>query len=172
MDIELEQLSRRVGTALEQRGWMLGTAESCTGGWIAEVVTATAGSSNWFDRGFVTYSNAAKIDLLGVAELTLVTRGAVSEQTVAEMVRGALAHSTAQIVVAVSGVAGPGGGSADKPVGTVCVGWGLRAGDVTTTTLHFGGDRESVRRQTVVAALEQVIRLSDAGGSISASSVP
>ncbi|MDO9597834.1 MAG: nicotinamide-nucleotide amidohydrolase family protein [Azoarcus sp.] len=172
MDIELEQLSRRVGTALEQRGWMLGTAESCTGGWIAEVVTATAGSSNWFDRGFVTYSNAAKIDLLGVAEQTLATRGAVSEQAVAEMVRGALAHSTAQIVVAVSGVAGPGGGSADKPVGTVCVGWGLRAGDVTTTTLHFGGDRESVRRQTVVAALEQVIRLSDAGGSISASSVP
>lgn len=172
MDIELAQLSRRVGAALEQREWTLSTAESCTGGWIAEVVTATAGSSNWFDRGFVTYSNAAKIDMLGVNQQTLATRGAVSEQTVAEMVHGALAHSTAHIVVAVSGVAGPGGGSADKPVGTVCLGWGLRADAVSTATLHFGGDRESVRRQTVIAALEQVIRLSAAGGSISASSVP
>lgn len=172
MDAELDQLSRRVGTALERRGWMLGTAESCTGGWIAQVVTATAGSSNWFDRGFVTYSNAAKIDMLGVDQQTLATRGAVSEQTVAEMVRGALAHSTAHIVVAVSGIAGPGGGCVDKPVGMVCLGWGLRAGAVSTTTLHFGGDRESVRRQTVTAALEQVIRLSNAGDSIAASSVP
>lgn len=172
MDVELEQLSRRVGGALAQRGWMLGTAESCTGGWIAEVVTATAGSSAWFDRGFVTYSNAAKVDMLGVSERTLASCGAVSEDTVAEMVRGALARSTAQVAVAVSGVAGPGGGSAARPVGMVCFGWSLRDRAASTATRHFSGDRESVRRQTVIAALEEVIRLTEGGGSISAISVP
>jgi len=172
VDLELEQLSRRTGQALEQRGWVLATAESCTGGWIAEVVTATAGSSNWFDRGFVTYSNAAKTDLLGVSTATLATHGAVSEDTVAEMVRGALSRSNAQIAVAVSGVAGPGGGTAAKPVGMVCLGWGLHSGELSTTTLHFSGDREAVRRQTVLTALEQVIRFADGGRSMSAISVP
>lgn len=176
MDAHLLQLSRRVGAALERRGWMLVTAESCTGGWIAEVVTATAGSSNWLDRGFVTYSNDAKRDMLGVADSTLARHGAVSEETVVEMVRGALESSRADLAVAVSGVAGPGGGTALKPVGMVCLGWGIRGGEATAVTLQFAGDREAVRRQAVIAALDEVIRLCDGadgtGSSISASSVP
>tara|TARA_R110001583_G_scaffold31978_1_gene108976 strand:- start:42607 stop:43125 length:519 start_codon:yes stop_codon:yes gene_type:complete len=172
MDNTLEQLSARVGEALTRKGWMLGTAESCTGGWIAEVVTATAGSSTWFDRGFITYSNAAKIDMLDVGTGTLAAHGAVSEATVAEMAAGAIKHSLASITVAVSGIAGPGGGSAAKPVGTVCIATALRRGDVFPTTRHFDGDREAVRRQTVIAALEEVLRFTDSDSSISASSVP
>ena len=172
MDHTLEHLSARVGEALTRRGWMLGTAESCTGGWIAEVVTATAGSSTWFDRGFITYSNAAKIDMLDVGTATLAAHGAVSAATVAEMAAGALKYSLASITVAVSGIAGPGGGSAAKPVGTVCIAAALRQGDVFPTTRHFDGDREAVRRQTVIAALEEVLRLTDSDSSISASSVP
>ena len=172
MDATLERLSARAGAALAQRNWMLATAESCTGGWIAEVVTATAGSSGWFDRGFITYSNAAKIDMLGVDERTLARCGAVSEATVAEMVRGALSHSTADIAVAVSGVAGPGGGSAAKPVGMVCIAWGTRSGDVRVLTQQFDGDRESIRQQTVITPLEGVVNLANSGSSTSASSVP
>lgn len=125
MDAELAALSRRLGEALRACGWKLATAESCTGGWIAEAVTATAGSSDWFDRGFVTYSNDAKSEMLEVSPVTLVEHGAVSEATVREMVAGALAHSRADVAVAVSGIAGPTGGSAAKPVGTVCLGWGI-----------------------------------------------
>ena len=156
-DHELDVLARRVGEALTARGLWLATAESCTGGWIAEAVTAIAGSSGWFDRGFVTYSNAAKTDMLGVRGDTLDTHGAVSEATVSEMAAGALARSRADLAVAVSGVAGPGGGSAAKPVGTVCLAWARRGAPTATTTVHLAGDRAAVRRQTVRLALQGVL---------------
>ena len=156
-DHELDGLARRVGEALAARGLWLATAESCTGGWIAEAVTAIAGSSGWFDRGFVTYSNAAKADMLGVRDDTLESHGAVSEATVGEMAAGALARSRADLAVAVSGVAGPGGGSAAKPVGTVCLAWARRGAPTATTTVHLAGDRNAVRRQTVRLALQGVL---------------
>ena len=142
---------------LTQRGWMLATAESCTGGWIAKICTDMAGSSVWFDRGFITYSNAAKQDMLGVRAETLAQYGAVSEAVVAEMATGALQHSQAHIAVAVSGIAGPGGGSPEKPVGTVCFGWAVRGGAVLTKSCQFAGDREAVRWQSVVYALQGVM---------------
>lgn len=157
MDRELFDLAQRVGLALKQKGWLLATAESCTGGWIGQAVTMVPGSSAWFDRGFITYSNDAKIDLLGVRGATLVQSGAVSEQTVGEMAAGALARSRAQIAVAVSGVAGPDGGSADKPVGTVCIAWARRDGPTATRKFMFAGDREAVRRAAVVAALQGLL---------------
>ncbi|MFB1030990.1 MAG: nicotinamide-nucleotide amidase [Thauera sp.] len=156
-DHELDGLARRVGEALAARGLWLATAESCTGGWIAEAVTAIAGSSGWFDRGFVTYSNAAKTDMLGVRDDTLESHGAVSEATVGEMAAGALARSRADLAVAVSGIAGPGGGSAVKPVGTVCIGWARRDASISTTTVQLPGDRAAVRRQTVILALQGVL---------------
>ncbi|MDX9884099.1 nicotinamide-nucleotide amidohydrolase family protein [Thauera sp.] len=158
-DTELDALARRVGEALAARGWRLASAESCTGGWIAEAVTAISGSSAWFDRGFVTYSNAAKMDMLGVSELTLAEHGAVSEATVREMTAGALARSLADVAVAVSGIAGPTGGTAAKPVGMVCIGWAARAAPTRTQTLHFAGDRAAVRRQTVIRALDGILHL-------------
>ncbi|MCK6394852.1 CinA family protein [Zoogloea sp.] len=158
MDTRLEALSRAVGDHLQSRGWRLATAESCTGGWVAEVVTATAGSSAWFDCGFITYSNDAKCALLGVSPMTLARHGAVSEQTTAAMVRGTLERAEADLALSISGVAGPTGGSPEKPVGTVCFGWG-RAGETPgTATCHFDGDRESVRYQAVVFALEELLR--------------
>lgn len=159
LDEELYDLAVTVGQALQQRGWMMATAESCTGGWIGQVVTMVPGSSAWFDRGFITYTNRAKQDMLGVRADTLASHGAVSEQTVAEMVAGALRYSAAQVAVAVSGVAGPAGGSAAKPVGTVCVAAGLRDGSARCETLHLGGDRDAVRRSTVIAALRRVLEL-------------
>ncbi|TAH47588.1 MAG: nicotinamide-nucleotide amidohydrolase family protein [Betaproteobacteria bacterium] len=155
----LDALSATLGQALAARGWMLATAESCTGGWIAEAVTATAGSSGWFDRGFVTYSNEAKVDMLGVSPATLAAHGAVSEWTVCEMASGALARSRAQVAVAVSGVAGPAGGSADKPVGMVCLAWARHDCAPHAVTMRFPGDREAVRRQAVEHALRELIRL-------------
>ncbi len=143
---------------LTQRGWMLATAESCTGGWIAKCCTDVAGSSAWFDRGFITYSNAAKQDMLGVRAETLAQYGAVSEAVVAEMATGALRHSQAHIAVAVSGIAGPSGGSPEKPVGTVCFAWAMRNGEVLTKTCQFAGDREAVRWQSVVFALDGVVQ--------------
>ena len=145
---------------LTQRGWMLATAESCTGGWIAKCCTDMAGSSAWFDRGFITYSNAAKQDMLGVRAETLAQYGAVSEAVVAEMATGALRHSQAHIAVAVSGIAGPSGGSAEKPVGTVCFAWAMRNGEVLTKTCQFAGDREAVRWQSVVFALNGILQMS------------
>jgi len=139
------------------RGWQLATAESCTGGAIAAAITDIAGSSQWFDRGFVTYSNPSKQDMLGVRATTLETAGAVSEATVAEMVRGALVHSLAQVTLAVSGIAGPGGGSADKPVGTVCLAWAMEGAQPVVRTEHFAGDRAAVRAQTVGRALQGVL---------------
>ena len=156
-DPHLDALSRLVGEHLAARGWRLATAESCTGGWVAEVVTATAGSSGWFDSGFITYSNDAKCALLGVSPMTLARHGAVSEATVSEMAAGALARSRADLAVAVSGVAGPGGGSAAKPVGTVCLAWARRGAPTATTTVHLAGDRAAVRRQTVLLALQGVL---------------
>ena len=145
---------------LTQRGWMLATAESCTGGWIAKCCTDMAGSSAWFDRGFITYSNAAKQDMLGVRAETLAQYGAVSEAVVAEMATGALRHSQAHIAVAVSGIAGPSGGSPEKPVGTVCFAWAMRNGEVLTKTCQFAGDREAVRWQSVVFALNGILQMS------------
>lgn len=157
MDAELYELSGRVGDALKARKLMMAAAESCTGGWIGQAVTMVPGSSKWFDRGFVTYTNEAKQDMLGVSAETLQEFGAVSEQTVREMVAGALARSRAQIAVAVSGIAGPDGGSPKKPVGTVVLAWGEKGGGVTARSVHFQGDRDAVRRQTVIAALEGLL---------------
>jgi nicotinamide-nucleotide amidase len=153
MDEELEALARLVGTRLTTAGLRLATAESCTGGWVAKAVTDIPGSSGWLDRGFVTYSNAAKQELLGVGAATLEAQGAVSEAAVREMARGALARSRAQVALAVSGVAGPDGGTPAKPVGTVWFAWALPGGELLTERLRFGGDREAVRRQAVSHAL-------------------
>jgi len=141
---------------------MLAIAESCTGGWVAQAITAMSGSSQWFERGFVTYSNAAKMELLGVQAATLEQHGAVSEATVREMAEGALRHSHAQVAVAVSGVAGPGGGSLEKPVGTVCLAWAGGGADTRAECRMFLGNREAVRRQAVAAVLEGLVdRLRD-----------
>lgn len=143
-------------------GLRLAVAESCTGGWLAKVVTDLAGSSAWLDRGFVTYSNAAKQEMLGVRAETLAAHGAVSEAVVSEMVIGALSRSAAQVAVAISGVAGPGGGSPEKPVGTVCLAWAWPKGRVETRRFHFGGDRDAVRRRSVQAAIDGLVeRLGD-----------
>lgn len=156
-DQRLFALAQRVGHALKARGMMLATAESCTGGWIAQAVTAVPGSLEWFERGFVTYTCISKREMLGVRPETLDVHGAVSEQTVLEMTAGALARSHAQLAVSVSGNAGPSGGTPQKPVGTVCFGWGTKGGAVQTTSRQFDGDREAVRRQAVAFALEQVL---------------
>jgi nicotinamide-nucleotide amidase len=157
MDKRLAELSTAVGWELQERALTLAAAESCTGGWVAQVVTHTAGSSAWFDRGFVTYSNQAKIDMLGVRAETLAAHGAVSLETVAEMAAGALKNSNALISLAISGVAGPTGGSPDKPVGTVCFAWCRRDGAPDTERHQFAGDREAVRRQAVIHALEGLL---------------
>lgn len=150
-------LAHRVGEALRDRAWMLATAESCTGGGIAAALTDIAGSSQWFERGFVTYSNHAKQDMLGVRTKTLAEFGAVSEATVCEMVSGALACSEAQVAVAVSGLAGPGGGTPDKPVGTVCLAWAAKGGAPVVRTEHFSGDRAEVRAKAVQCALQGLL---------------
>ncbi len=162
MSNDLDELARALGEALLQRHWQLATAESCTGGLVAGAVTAIAGSSAWFDRGFVTYSNEAKVELLAVSPLTLHAHGAVSEETVREMLTGALAKSLAHVAVAVSGIAGPGGGTPDKPVGTVCFGWQRRGYPAECVTHHFAGDRQAVRDAAVRCALEGVSALAAA----------
>lgn len=166
-DKSLENLSMRVGEALKARAWLVATAESCTGGWIAQVLTAIAGSSDYVDRGFVTYSNEAKQDMLGVPAQTIARHGAVSEETARAMAAGALAHSRAQVAVSVSGVAGPGGGSARNPVGTVCFGWALNGAGATqrliSARIQFQGDREAVRRQSVQYSLQGLLRLLESG---------
>ncbi len=159
MDRDLYGLSERCGHWLRARRWTLATAESCTGGWVAKALTDVPGSSSWFERGFVTYTNRAKQELLGVRPAPMERRGAVSEQTVREMVAGALHHSPATAALAVSGIAGPTGGTPDKPVGLVWFAWGRRDGALYTAQEHFTGDREAVRRQSVLTALEGVMRL-------------
>ncbi len=166
---ETNRLAVQVGDSLKAHGFMLTTAESCTGGGVASAVTEIAGSSAWFDRGFVTYSNQSKVDMLGVSNATLMRYGAVSEPTVREMVAGALRHSKAQnsqaqnsqqqISLAVSGIAGPGGGTPEKPVGMVWFGWGIND-DVCVARLHqLSGDRAAIRKQAVRIALQGVIEL-------------
>lgn len=152
-DAELRALAEALGERLRAGRDHLVTAESCTGGWIAKTVTDIPGCSDWFDCGMAAYSYEAKQALLGVHPQTLATYGAVSRETVIEMVSGALVHSGASVAVAVTGIAGPGGGTPDKPVGTVWIAWKRRGGYPTAEILHFDGDREAVRRQTVAAAL-------------------
>jgi len=154
----MNELTQKVGAALKERGLMLVTAESCTGGWVAMELTAIAGSSHWFERGYVTYSNAAKREELGVSEQTLRRHGAVSEETAREMAAGALQRGRGQVALAITGVAGPAGGSRDKPVGTVCFAW-AHGGKISSETRRYDGDRESVRRQSVRHALHGVLQL-------------
>ena len=158
-DPVLYKLAEQVGTALKSRKLMLATAESCTGGWIAEAITMVPGSSDWFERGFVTYTYISKREMLGVKEATLEKHGAVSEAVVRAMVEGALARSHAQVAAAVSGVAGPSGGTPEKPVGTVCFALALKGGKSRTETKRFSGDREAVRKQSVEHALRGVLAL-------------
>jgi nicotinamide-nucleotide amidase len=155
----LYRLAERVGVALKTRGLMLATAESCTGGGVGEAITRVAGSSEWFERGFITYTYISKREMLGVHSDTLGAHGAVSEPTAREMVTGALERSHAQVALAVSGTAGPGGGTPDKPVGTVCFAWGVKGSAPISETRHFAGDRAAVRNQSVVHALDGVLRL-------------
>ena len=155
----MDILAAQVGSALKSRGMMLATAESCTGGGVAQAITEVAGSSAWFERGFVTYSNLSKQQMLGVRETTLNQHGAVSEMTVREMAAGALQHSAAQVALAVSGIAGPDGGTADKPVGTVWFAWGIKDRAFVAQLHHLGGNRAEVRAQSVRIALQGVINL-------------
>jgi len=163
MDNDIYELAVVVGKALAAHNMMVATAESCTGGWVATALTAVPGSSAWLERGFVTYSNAAKCEMLGVGAATIAHDGAVSEAVVREMASGALNHSHAGASVAVSGIAGPDGGTPVKPVGTVCFGWALSGGPAHAATEHFAGDREVVRKQSVVRALRGLMALLERG---------
>jgi nicotinamide-nucleotide amidase len=153
----VNELARKLGDALKAQGLKLVTAESCTGGWVAMALTAIPGSSDWFERGYVTYSNAAKREDLGVAEATLHRHGAVSEPTAREMALGALKRG-GQVALAITGIAGPAGGAPGKPVGTVCFAW-ARGSNILSETRRFDGDRENVRRQSVLHALHRVLEL-------------
>lgn len=162
-DLTIERLASRVGAVLHSRHWFLVTAESCTGGWLAKAITDIAGSSSWYDRGFITYSNAAKVDQLGVVKTTLEQEGAVSETVVRQMALGAIDRSQAHLAVAISGIAGPEGGAVGKPVGTVWIAWATAApAEVVTKLCHFTGDREAVRRASVVEALGGIMAISEA----------
>jgi nicotinamide-nucleotide amidase len=158
-DAELQQLARELGDKLIARGWTLATAESCTGGWVGQLVTALPGSSHWYERGFITYANAAKIEMLDVPEETIATHGAVSEETAAAMAAGALKHSHAHATLAITGIAGPGGGTRQKPVGLVCYGWALADGTLMSSTCRLDGDRDEIRSRAVAAALRGLIEL-------------
>jgi len=153
----LSTLAAELGAALKARGFMLALAESCTGGMVAQAVTSIAGSSTWFERGFVTYSNQAKIDMLGVSAKTLENFGAVSEQTASEMAVGALKHSLAQIAGSITGIAGPDGGTIEKPVGTVCFAWAEENLPLSTTTKRFFGNRQEIRQQASIAMMAGLI---------------
>jgi nicotinamide-nucleotide amidase len=148
--------------ALRARGWRLACAESCTGGLIAAACTALAGSSDWFERGFVTYSNAAKIEQLGVDAVLIAQHGAVSEPVVRAMATGALAYSAAEIAIAVTGIAGPGGATPGKPIGMVWLAWAQRGGTIQAECLQLAGDRAAVRNQSVAAALARALQLAQA----------
>lgn len=159
-DAALLVLAEQVGDTLRENGLKLTSAESCTGGWVGQVMTAVAGSSAWYDSGFVTYSNSSKQRILRVQSETLARYGAVSEQTAREMTQGALSVSQAQIAVSITGIAGPAGGSTEKPVGTVCFAWMLQsdyAAAANSTTHCFSGNREAVRRQAVETALQGIL---------------
>ncbi len=158
-DKELLQLARELGLKLRARDWMLATAESCTGGWVGQLVTAIPGSSHWYDRGFITYANAAKIEMLGVPPEIIAAHGAVSEETATAMAAGALKRSHAQAALAITGIAGPGGGTSKKPVGLVCYGWALGDGTLMSSTCRLDGDREEIRSRAAAAALRGLIEL-------------
>jgi nicotinamide-nucleotide amidase len=158
-DKDLEALALKLGRALQVRGWRLAAAESCTGGWLAKALTDVAGSSQWFDGAVVAYSNAAKAELLGVPADVLASHGAVSEEAVRAMADGARRRFAADLAVAISGIAGPGGGTQDKPVGTVHFAWAAPGGGLTAARRIFAGSREVVRRQSVALALERLIEL-------------
>ena len=162
MENELYPQAEALGERLRELGWRLALAESCTGGWLAKLVTDGPGSSDWFDRGFVTYSNQAKQEMLGVDDETLANFGAVSGETARAMVAGALTHSGAELALAITGIAGPGGGSIDKPVGTVWFAWGKTGSDARAARERFEGDREAVRRQAVAYGLARLQDLVDA----------
>jgi nicotinamide-nucleotide amidase len=159
MDNALFDLTERLGQNLKARGYKIATAESCTGGWIAQAITEVPGSSAWFDRGFVTYSNSAKVQMLGVNPQTLEQFGAVSPETAMEMASGALKYSEADWAVAVTGIAGPDGGSAEKSVGTVYVAWHNRTGYPKVERLQLKGTRHQIRKQTVIEAIEGLLKL-------------
>lgn len=160
---ELHELSSAVADAFSQRGWTLAVAESCTGGMLAASLTDLAGSSQWFERGYVTYSNAAKAACLEVSPMLIESEGAVSEAVASAMVLGAQLSSGVTAAISITGIAGPSGGTPEKPVGTVCFGWALERADasnrITTTTAHFVGDRQSVRQQAVVFALRGLLQV-------------
>ena len=161
MDNELDLQARELAKTLIAEGAVIATAESCTGGWVATVLTGIEGSSLWFDRGFVTYSNESKQQMLGVAAETIAAQGAVSGATVGEMVKGVLNNSRASVALSISGIAGPGGGTAEKPVGTVWLAWKRKGEEPVARRMHFAGDREAVRRQAVLEAINGVLRLFD-----------
>jgi nicotinamide-nucleotide amidase len=154
---DLIELAQQVGIALKSRGLMLATAESCTGGGVAQAVTEIAGSSEWFERGFVTYSNAAKISLLGVPQDLIALHGAVSEEVARAMAQGALVNGEAGIALSTTGIAGPGGAVPGKPVGTVCFGWAM-PGKTISERIVLGGDRHAVREQSIAHALRGLLR--------------
>ncbi|TCV99279.1 nicotinamide-nucleotide amidase [Biostraticola tofi] len=156
-DKELSAVSSRLGAALKQQNAFITCAESCTGGWVAKTITDISGSAGWFDRGFVTYSNQAKSDLLGVQASTLEKHGAVSDPVVLEMAAGALKAAGADYAVAISGIAGPDGGSIEKPVGTVWFGFAARGSEPFSQLMHFDGERDDIRRQSVHFALKTLI---------------
>ncbi len=160
-DAELHAQAQQLAAVFITKRHVISAAESCTGGWIAKTLTDLAGSSAWFDCGMVAYSYEAKQAMLGVRPQTLEKEGAVSRETVIEMVSGALANSAASIAVAVTGIAGPGGGTPEKPVGTVWIGWKRRGGYPKAEVFHFLGDREAVRRQTIAAALRGLLLMAD-----------
>ena len=162
---ELEALAAKLGALLLANGEKLATAESCTGGWVAQCLTAISGSSDWFERGFVTYSNEAKQEMLGVEPETLLKHGAVSETTASAMAAGALRHSHANWALSITGIAGPAGGSLEKPVGSVCFGWVGPDGRVEVESCFFPGSREEIRRQSVAHALTGLL---DRAGILSA----
>jgi nicotinamide-nucleotide amidase len=158
-DLSVDRLAQTIAERLLVRGERLATAESCTGGLIAKLLTDLAGSSVWFERGLVTYSNDAKAELLGVPEATLATHGAVSGPTVLAMADGLLQRAPVQWTLAVSGVAGPGGGTPEKPVGTVWIAWAGRGVSPSASRYRFDGDRDQVRQRTAIAALQGLAQL-------------
>jgi len=157
MNVQLEYFATELGARLQKHGYYLVVAESCTGGWVAEAITSVPGSSHWFDRGFVAYSEAAKREMLGVDPDTLAKYGAVSEQTALEMLKGALARSKAQVGIAITGIAGPTGGTAQRPVGTVWIAYAF-AGSIYAQRSFFSGDRRSIRHQAAVTALQRLLQ--------------
>lgn len=159
----LDKLAVELGRRLQAAGIKLTTAESCTGGWVSKVVTDIPGSSAWFDRGFVTYSNDAKQGMIGVSAMAIADHGAVSQEVALEMARGALENSQAGAAIAVTGIAGPGGGTEEKPVGTVCFAWVLEGREPLTQRVQFAGDRDEVRHQSVRLVLERLLEQLEGG---------